>query len=629
MILQCLEMFFLGFISSILIYLTGKIILGFFEFNTTSKFKAFCNYIIGLVVLILFYSCFKTNFKTINLGLIPILITLIIFFRKSIKRFTFDVSSLKGDILLLFLVFFPVFTFQSLFYFDFSNDTWLSLYIDQYWYADFSNSLKLYGVESTLTDLTHFFVSDGLFPYHYAELWLTSFLSSIYGVSAIASYALLVIPICVSIFLLGCYTLFESSKISPYLKYILVLLIALLSGVFFTGYESYELTKYAHHSDNGILSIYGQKHCIIYIYILLSAILFIKHKQEVSLVVLLVVPVFSIVFLPGIIGGVMLYGIYMFWIKGDRSLRLLYVISSALYIILFTLCFYVFFKPSYPNEISNNSIFLSRIINGSLSVLDIKIFIGNVLYRLARPIIFYVPYLPFLIIFIKKMKDLSVLYFFILFSGIITSALLFDQLDVIQFATNLYLLFNIIVIIALSISFEFTSTRVKFGLLTLYIAMIFLGLKNNTIKGKSNLSKAIDKSTFTQISSHFKGKISNVLVFLDEESFKKIPLSWWQLKNDLLPVIQCTNSDVIFSLGNPSLYFESSDKITYADSAFANHKLPISKNSSDLTIEEFIKENNIKYLYIKNGVSIPIALDKIGTCIKSESIQGSFYHLKD
>ena len=206
---------------------------------------------------------------------------------------------------------------------------------------------------------------------------------------------------------------------------------------------------------------------------------------------------------------------------------------------------------------------------------------------------------------------------------------MFDQLDVIQFATNLYLLFNIIVIIALSISFEFTSTRVKFGLLTLYIAMIFLGLKNNTIKGKSNVSKAIDKNTFTQISSHFKGEISNVLVFLDEESFKKIPLSWWQLKNDLLPVIQCTNSDVIFSLGNPSLYFESSDKITYADSAFANHKLPISKNSSDLTIEEFINENNIKYLYIKNGVSIPIALDKIGTCIKSESIQGSFYHLKD
>ena len=61
----------------------------------------------------------------------------------------------------------------------------------------------------------------------------------------------------------------------------------------------------------------------------------------------------------------------------------------------------------------------------------------------------------------------------------------------------------------------------------------------------------------------------------------------------------------------PSLYFESSDKITFADSAFSNHNSPIYKNSSDLTIEKFINENNIKYLYIKNGVSIPIALDKI------------------
>ena len=100
----------------------------------------------------------------------------------------------------------------------------------------------------------------------------------------------------------------------------------------------------------------------------------------------------------------------MFWIKDDRSLRLLYVISSALYIVLFTLYFYVLVSPSYSNEISNNSIFLMRMINGSLSVLDVKIFIGNVLYRLARPVIFYI---PFLIFFIEKKKDLSVLYFFI------------------------------------------------------------------------------------------------------------------------------------------------------------------------------------------------------------------------
>ena len=85
---------------------------------------------------------------------------------------------------------------------------------------------------------------------------------------------------------------------------------------------------------------------------------------------------------------------------------------------------------------------------------------------------------------------------------------------------------------------------------------------------------------------------------MDEESFKKRPLSWWPSGNDLLPVTQCINSDVVFLLGNPNLYFESSDEITYEDSVFANHKSPISKNSIDLKIEEFINENNIKYLYI-------------------------------
>ena len=137
------------------------------------------------------------------------------------------------------------------------------------------------------------------------------------------------------------------------------------------------------------------------------------------------------------------------------------------------------------------------------------------------------------------------------------------------------------------------------------------------------------KSTFTKISSHFKGEVSNVLVFLDEENFKNIRLSWWQLKNDLLPVTQFTNSDVIFSLGNPSLYFESSDEITHADSAFANYQLPISKKSRNITIRDFINENNIKYLYIKNGVSIPVSLDEIEVCIKSAAIEGSFYLLKD
>ena len=165
-------------------------------------------------------------------------------------------------------------------------------------------------MESPFTDLTHFFGSDRLVPYHYSELWLTSFFSDIYGVSTIVSYALLVIPICVSVFILGCYTLFETSKISPYLKYTLVLLSALLSGVYFTGYGVYELTNYAHQSDNGILSLFAQKNCIIYI--LFSAILFIKQKQQLSLLVLLIVPIFSTVFLPGIIGGVILYVIYVF-----------------------------------------------------------------------------------------------------------------------------------------------------------------------------------------------------------------------------------------------------------------------------------------------------------------------------
>ena len=110
--------------------------------------------------------------------------------------------------------------------------------------------------------------------------------------------------------------------------------------------------------------------------------------------------------------------------------------------------------------------------------------------------------------------------------------------------------------------------------------------------------------------------------------YTSIPIAWWQLKNDLLPLTQYTQNDIIFSIGNPDLFFDLKNEVSYSDSLYFKYLFPVNQEVLDKgDCGEFINRNNIKYLYLKKGVDLPTKVT-VDTCFISEKINGSFYIFK-
>ncbi|OFY18591.1 MAG: hypothetical protein A2W98_04995 [Bacteroidetes bacterium GWF2_33_38] len=531
----------------------------------------------------------------------------------------------------MLLLFAPIYLYQSFFFFDFFSGTIRHLHTDHYLYGDFSNSLKLFGVESKFTDLNFYSTSDlQLIPYHYSELWITAFFSMLLNISSVNSYFLIVIPVCATIYGIGLFSLVENIKTHRSFKFIFTYMSLFISGVYFSFYDNWEITGYIHQSDNGILSFLSQKFCFIYICILFSVLLFIKEKKELGIIFLSTIPIFSINFAPSIIGGIVLYYLYSFIIKKERLvLSNIGGLLSALYVILFILLFYSLFKSKYSNEIIDNDIFLIKILNNNFSSTDLKIFIGNNVYRIIRALIFYFPYVILLVYAVKQNRQLSILFLFIIISGILTSTFLFDALNAGQFASNTYIIFNVLIAIGLSILLDKMKTNLKKSIFvfTIFISSLSLSLFTS-FSIKNQYLSTHDYMVFKKIDAKLE-KTSNILVFLNEKDFSDIMLVCWQSKNDLLPLTQYSDKDIIFSLGNPELYFLSNANVSSSDSLHYKYIFPFNKNrNNDINYYNIIDDKGIKYLYVKDGVEIPFNLKKrIDSFIESKEFEGTLFFL--
>ena len=400
-----------------------------------------------------------------------------------------------------------------------------------------------------------------------------------------------------------------------------------ISGVYFSNYDNFEITKYSYQADNSILSLFSQKLCVVYVFLLFASVLFVNGHRYISIIIFSIIPFFSISFLPCLIGGIILYSMFLFIrerkFAGNYKNGLVYALYSAIFILLF----YQIFKTSYSNDIIRDDVFLKSLISGDLSIADFKIFIGNNAYRLIRPLIFYAPFIVFIWFFIKEKRKITLFFFCVILSGVITSSLLYGVMDSGQFASNSYIILNISVFIGLSFLLAETISSRKIYLFSLLFFIMILYNVSVTIKNKT-VSGIDNKSTLVGIADKLDENPSNILVLLSDNDYSSIPLAWWQLKNDLLPLTQYTDNNVIFSIGNPDLFFYFRKDASYSDSLYYKYLFPVNQGIAKKGgCVDFINRNKIKYLYLKNGVDLPEGIIA-DTCIVSEGINGSFYILK-
>jgi len=609
MILSLILNLFYVTVAVTLIYVIGKFILGFFAKTPRGSFELFINYIVGILVIVFVYSVIKSKLNTINIALIPIFGVVLFIERYNLQKWEWKGNLIKKDIILSLTAIAIIFLFQCVFYFDIVKNGYRALHSDQYAYSHFTNSLKYFGKETTNLEFLYFFpdYSFSLKPYHYAELWITSFFSQVFNISTINAYFLIMIPIVVFIYFIGIFAVFENSISSTKWRFIISIFLVFLGGLYFSVYDYHELTNNFNWADNSILSKFYQKVSFIYVFLLLSFNLLSNKKYNYFFIVLSIIPLFSFTYLPAIIGSGLLFSLLIFTRKKIPLTNFLLSIGLFTFVLVFHGLFYYF--NSIPDGVVGKykdfyQSLAYKVISSNFSIIDIKIFVGNYIYRFARPFIFYFPYLLVLFAFIPFLIKETLFLLIFICCGILASCLLYPMPNSSQFASMTMIVFNIYIILLINLNYSKDVFKKRFKTIISSLILLFISYSSIQMWEHRLTNLEMRKQHFNfmnKTSQIFDKDINVVLVFLTDEDYLDLSLDWWIPKLDILPLTQYTNKEILFVLGNAERFYY------VRNMDIKHHSAPIlfwlHKNHTDLF--HLIKKFDIKFVYRKKGAIMP------------------------
>ena len=648
-------------ISFFLFYVLGKIIIGFFDTESlNSYFRLFLSSLIGAVSTILIYSILKTNFRTINILLIPIYLYFIYYFKSYMKFEKIKLRQVLFDIKILFLVGSFSYFYQLLFVLDWSTFEFKGLSGDYHMYASFIENLKSSGFENYKFEVNHYFpeLAKGNMPYHYPELWLTSFISNFFHVSTVNTYILVINPFLTTLYFLGIFSIIFDKliKINFYFKIALAFSLMYITSVFIPFSLGSLFNFYPYNPDGSIMGMESQKLIFVYIFLLLGFYFLLNKKEILGYFTLLILPIFNVSFLPGIYGGLILYQILNFIFNKFKMTRSnLFILLSTFFFLISYYCFYNIFENKLSKILMdgvNKFSVLQKFpkdLNSGYNYQNFKLFISNLFYY-SIPSIFklligslkqiwvgFLFFTPYLVLLFTNVKS-NIKQLLLIFSFIISASIFVVVVDGVsdrhQFLTNLSALFCVFIVLNY-ISFieksDFNLIKNKLILITLIIFQIFFCAKhsvNNLIFEPINENK-ID--FLKKIKSEITEDELSILVFLGKDDFDPNLFEFWYSHNDLLGLNQITNKTIIFSIGNPEDYLISNElaeasKINYQYATPINYWRSLKKGNN---LEKFIKKYRIKYCFFQSIIKVPSFIKKnTKKLILTNDRKSEFYILK-
>jgi hypothetical protein len=648
MLVDLLYNYSIGLLTFLFVFGCGKVILNSFNHQQAILPRIFYSSIIGMLFTILLYAILKAHGKTILITVVPVIGYILYSFRSQLHKPAFLLFEIKKEFLWIFSIFSLIFLYQSYFFFDFYNGTIKSLFWDNYAYASYVDSLKLWGTETRYIDMNWFIPSyrTGLMPYHYPELWFSAFVSQISGISSIRSYYILSNSIIISIYFLGIASLLKTTLKNKYLLFSISFTLLFVAGISLSCFSNSITNNALWFTNMSMMGLLGSKISFVYIFVMLSFILLQKQNEILGYTALLIIPFFSIGMLPGIWGGTLVYHIAKVCYQKLKISRIDYfVFVFILSSLLFFGLFYHFFKSDVLGDNATKHIFNGGIfknLRGGITFRNIKITVSNVIVYafpsiflgLFRVIIFFLLFIIIIYSSIFRNWKLWILSIIIILCGATVSTICSGLLDASQFTTNLSVLLAVLVVIGLIeiITVE-QKKRLRFILVSITIVLLFFTIsKSITNRNAMKDWHDDDHSFISKVAEIVKNEKTIVcLVFLNKYEYSRQPYLWWYNRNDLDLVTQYSNSCFIYSLGNPELCFNSID-IPESERYAFNNLTPLNawknmKMGNDLT--SFIKANSIKYFYFKKGAIIPdFVKNNAETIVTSSKTESTFYKMK-
>src|ERR1035437_2436884 len=572
MLLGFLYNYVIGLLSFLLIFSIGKIILNSFQLQTSFVLRIFYSLILGTLFIVVLYSILKSDGKTILIAIIPIVTFLLYYYKSKIQRPNHLFAEFKKEVLWIISVFSILFLYQSFFFFDSNTGTIKSLFWDNYAYASYVDSLKIWGAETRYLDMNWFFppYRTGLMPYHYPELWLSAFVSELSGISSIRSYYLITNSIIISIYFIGIASLLQIRIKNTIVLDLISFILLFVAGISFSIYGSSITNNALWFTNMSMMGLLGSKISFVYIFILLSFILFNNQNVILGYCSLLLIPFFSIGMLPGIWGGILLFQGTKILYHRFKINRIDYFIFGNVFLsLLFFGLFYHFFKSNAVGDNASKHIFNAGIfknIQGGLSLKNSKIIISNfivyavpsILLALLRVLIFFLPFI--LICYSSIIKNWKLWFFSIaiILCGATVSTLCSGLLDASQFTTNLSVFVAVLIVIGL-IELVTIEPKGKLQYIKVCVSIVliyFTFSKTITTRNAMKDWHDDDHSFIAKVADLVKNEKNVIcLVFLNKYDYSRQPYLLWYNRNDLDLITQYSNAHFIFSMGNPELCF--------------------------------------------------------------------------
>lgn len=650
------------FLSLLSINLLGKFIILFSDRKTVkSVFRVFIELFIGLVAVVVIYSCVISGFKTINILFLFLLFYYIFIidrkaFKIPIKKdIVLTFSSIHKDALIIFLSSIPFFLYEL--YYIYSNNNCIVPDMDYFFYAQLSDSLNFFGHENKSLSLNILFPtqSQGMIPYHYFEIWINSFIARFANTPSIFSLLLITYPLLNTIVFLGLVSIWELYKKPVFYSYIIVFFFIFVAGVwlpFYNGYKSFFDFNLALLSSP--FAVFGEKLSAVYLFFVQAILTYIKGYKKLSFLVIGAITIVYIGVAPGIFGGVFCF---LLLNRFHKSLNKNEIKAIAAFFILLAFMFYlVYFKlqtTSYSsNYVANNNI-LSKLIANPFLHENYKIIFGDIWYKFTRSFILYFPLLfssiclLFLVLKHKKsIYQLALLVLLINILALFATGFAGGLMDAGQFFSNTLAFTNVIIILILIASLicvfqnkKNIKTNIGIAFCVLSFIFIVFNIYYNTTDKAYRISNKYSKGYCTKvIEKTQKNEILLCACLYSDSDYEKNNFAWiYRAKPGLLIQYSYGYRDLINI--NSYRVFEKADSMPSYDKyylenselfLFVKHQKETGLfRSYEESQIDFIKEYNIKYLFANKDVQLSASLKKMVQEEITDSKSGErFYLLK-
>jgi hypothetical protein len=465
MIIFKIAFFFLIFSS--ICYLIGYLTLGKKSIFNDFKKDLLLKLIFGSVVLATLLSVYITGLKTMYLAFLPLILYLSYY-----NRFFGNTRFTKFNASNFFIVFIQMLFAVTLSYLLVQGELingQKALHLDQVYYASLADSIWKTGVESSQSVYFNNWQDIPINPYHYFELWLTGFAENIFNINPVFALKGVVFPFYVFVFSLTVYS-FLIESVTKKQRYLLILvsIVFLLSRGLFINFNNI-------NNELGVILFDG---CIKNIYpisfALISIFLFNEGKTTASFAFILLTSLVNIVIFPAMVGGLMLYFLFILVFYKDDLVNLkkdkYFIISSVLFFTLFGVYLFFISKSNQETGIQKSlgGLFYNIIENSYFWIKEQFLLFGLILFLLYKSTN-------------TNLKKYAFLILFIALVAIISRAILdnnqnaFQILNAVKFIVN-YAYLMLLIILILNY-FKRYSNIILIGTIVLCFAHFLSGYK--------------------------------------------------------------------------------------------------------------------------------------------------------